>query len=129
MITTKCKRFQGEIKNYLINGQNNFDSKIDRLFSSLRVKTWLCRCNIIKKEGYPASHLLFILFVLPILNLKTINSFCSKNWDQWSLSRRDAFYRFKQKAYRWRTFLYKLNIEIFDQLNFFDKQWPEEFYC
>jgi len=65
MSTTKCKRFQGEIRNYLINGQNNFDMKIDRLFSSLKVKPWLSRTNIIKKDGYPAFHLMFILFLLP----------------------------------------------------------------
>ena len=55
MINTKCKKFKGEIEKYLRNGQNNFDVKIDRAFSSLKFKTWLCKSNIIKRDGYPAS--------------------------------------------------------------------------
>ncbi len=73
MVTTKCNRFKGEIENYLRNGQKHFDSKINDAFNSLKFKTWLSRCNIIKKDGYPASHLLFILFLLPVLKLKTVS--------------------------------------------------------
>ena len=61
MITTKCKKFKGEIENYLRIGQHNFDVKIDRAFSSLKVRTLLCRSNILKRDGYPAAHLLFVL--------------------------------------------------------------------
>ena len=63
MFTTNCQKFKGEIENYLRNGHNNFDAKINDAFSSLRVKTWLSRNEIIKKDGYPASHLLFMAFV------------------------------------------------------------------
>ena len=80
MITTKCKKFKGEIENYLRNGQNQFESKIDRLFVSLRLKTWLHRTNIVKKDGYPAAHLLFVLFILPLLKLDMIHCFCRKGW-------------------------------------------------
>ena len=52
MITTKCHNFKGEIENYLRNSQNNFDIKIDRAFCSLKLKTWLCKSNIIKRDGY-----------------------------------------------------------------------------
>jgi hypothetical protein len=118
MITTKCKKFKGEIENYLRNGQNNFDVKIDSAFCSLKFKTWLCKSNIIKKDGYPASHILLILFVLPLLRLKTVNSFCNKNWHQWSDAGKDTFYRFKSRAYRWRSLLYKVIGEISNQLQF-----------
>lgn len=117
MLTTKCKKFKGEIEKYLRNGQNNFDSQIDRVFSSLKVKTWLCRTAISKTKGYPASQMLFILFLLPVLKLKTVNSFCNKQWYQWSFSRKDAFYRFKHSAYRWRSFMYKVLMELWRQLN------------
>ena len=103
MITTKCKKFKGEIENYLRNGQNNFDVKIDRTFCSLKFKTWLCKSNIIKRDGYPASHVLLILFILPLLHLKTVNSFCNKKWHHWSAAGKDTFYRFKTQAYRWRS--------------------------
>ena len=52
MLSTKCKKFKGEIENYLRNRQNQFESKIDRLLVSLRLKAWLRHNNIIKKDGY-----------------------------------------------------------------------------
>ena len=65
MSTTNRKKFKGEIENYLNNGLHNFESKIDGAFSALKFKTWLCKSNIVKKDGYHASHLLFILVNLP----------------------------------------------------------------
>ncbi len=88
MATTKCKKFKGEIENYVVNGQNNFDCKVSKLFSSLNLKTCLCRTNIVKKDGYHASHLLFIFIVLPLLKIKTIGGFCEKHWEHWSKSKR-----------------------------------------
>jgi hypothetical protein len=113
-LTTKHQKIKGEIENYLRKGQNHIDYRIDRAFSSLKIKTWLCRANVIKKDGYHAAHLLLILTILPMLKIKTINSFCKKQWQQWSLSQKDTFYRFKNNAgFRWRTFLYKVNCKIF----------------
>ena len=79
MRTTKCQKFKGEIENYLRNGQNNFDVKIDRALSSLKFKSWLCKSNIVKRDGYPSAHIILILFILPLLRLKTVNSFVIKN--------------------------------------------------
>jgi hypothetical protein len=127
MITTKSQKFKGEIENYLRNSKNNFDVKIDRAFCSLKFKTWLCKSNIVKKDGYPASHVLLILFVLPLLRLKTVNSFCNKKWHQWSVAGKDTFYRFKIRAYRWRSLLYKVIQEISNQLQF-DKAANKDTY-
>jgi hypothetical protein len=79
---------------------------------SLKIKTCLRRTNIIKKDGYPASHLFFIMFMLPLLKLNTIHCFCCKGWRQWSLSGKDTFYRFKHSAFRWRSFTYKFLKEL-----------------
>lgn len=127
MRTTKCQKFKGEIENYLRNGQNNFDVKIDRTFCSLKFKTWLCKSNIVKRDGYPSAHILLILFVLPLLRLKTVNSFCNKKWHQWSVAGKDTFYRFKTRAYRWRSLLYKIMQEISHQLQF-DRTVTEDNY-
>ena len=127
MVTTKSQKFKGEIENYLRSGKNNFDVKIDRAFCSLKFKTWLCKSNIVKKDGYPASHVLLILFVLPLLRLKTVNSFCNKKWHQWSVAGKDTFYRFKIRAYRWQSLLYKVMQEISNQLQF-DKAANEDTY-
>ena len=117
MSTTNCKKFKGEIENYLSNGLHNFESKIDGAFSALKFRTWLCKVNIIKKDGYHACHLLFILVILPLLKVKTVHSFCQKHWLQWSSAQKDTLYRFKQNAnYRWRTFIHKINGRIFDAI-------------
>ena len=112
MCITNRTKFKGEIENYLRNGHSNFDSKIDQVFSCLKVKTWLSRTNIIKKDGYHASHLLFVLFMLPIFKINSVHGFCKKHWHHWSISKKDTFYRFKHNAYRWRTFMYKLMSQI-----------------
>jgi len=90
MFTTTCKKFKGEIENYLRNGQNNIESKIDSAFSSLKFKTWLCKTNNIKKDGYHASHVLFILMILPLLKVKSVHSFCKKHWQHWAEARKDS---------------------------------------
>ena len=129
MVTTNCKKFKGEIENYLINGQNNFESKIDGTFSSLRFKTWLNRTNIKKQEGYHASHLLFMLVLLPFMKIKTVNGFCKKQWGHWSNSKKDTFYRFKRNAkYRWRSFMYKANGEIFKKVGVDNTPQEEKYF-
>ncbi len=113
MSSHKQIKFRGEVENYLRNEQNNFDSKIDRLFAALRIRTLLSRTGIKKKQGFHSAHLLFILLMPPLLKLKTVHSFCQKQWYHWSSCGKDAFYRFKLKSCRWRTFMYKLNLAIF----------------
>lgn len=128
MSTTNCRKFKGEIESYLKNTQNNIESRFDNAFSSLHFKTFLCKTNIVKRDGYHASHLLFILTILPILKVKSVHSFCKKYWQHWSTTRKDTLYRFKQNAnYRWRSFLYKVNGQIFQAIEV-DKIPQEERY-
>ena len=113
MSSHKLSTFKGEIENYQRNDQNNSDSEIDDIFASLRVRTLLRQTDIIKKRGFHAAHLLFIPLMPPLLKLNTIHSFCQKQQDHQSSCGKDAFYRFKLKTRRWRTFMYKLNLAIF----------------
>lgn len=118
MFSKNQKIFKGEIENYLINGQNFFDTKIDRVFQSLKLKTFLCRANIIKNDGYHASHLLFMLVMLPLLKIQSVNTFCKKKWYQWSACQKDTYYRFKKNvSYRWRSFMNYINHEIFKKID------------
>ena len=39
MTTANCKKFKEEIENYMVNGQNNIDSKTNNDFCSLTLKT------------------------------------------------------------------------------------------
>jgi len=64
MSITNTKKFKGEIENYLSNHQNIFESKINCVFRCLKFKTWLSRNRIIKKDGYEAAHILFILLLM-----------------------------------------------------------------
>ena len=128
MLTRNCRNFKGEIEHYLKNGRNVFDSKIDGVFQSLKFKTWLCRANIKKQEGYHAAHVLFILFMLPLLQIKTVHSFCRKQWRQWSICKKDTYYRFKQNTnYRWRAFMNGINHEIFKKAGI--NHLPQESLC
>ena len=128
MSTINCQNFKGEIENYLCNGIHNIESKIDAAFSTLKFKTWLSKSNIIKKDGYHGAHLLFILMILPLLRVKTVHSFCKKHWHHWSSAKKDTLYRFKHNAtYRWRSFMYKTNSQIFKSIEL-DKIPQQERY-
>ena len=117
IVNKSCKKFKGEIENYLGKSQNHFDSKIQEVFLSLKVKTWLCRTDIVKQDGYHALHILLVLIMIPFLDVKTVHTFCQKQWQIWSLCKKDMFYRFKNNAkYRWCLFMRKINIEIFKLL-------------
>lgn len=125
MHTTNYKKFKGEIENYVTKGKNIFESRIDRIFHMLKIKTQLNRSKIRKKGGYHPAHLLFILTLLPMLKIKTVHSFCQKQWYHWCIARKDAFYRFKHTDARWRSFMYKVLITISEKLNF-DRYAREE---
>ena len=59
--TINCVKFKAEIENYMKNRPDNPDIKFYDTFCSLNFRTWSCRSNITKKEGYSAHYLLFIL--------------------------------------------------------------------
>ena len=124
MHTTNYKKFKGEIENYVTKEKNIFESRIDRAFRALNFKTQLNLVKIIKKDGYHAAHLLYILALLPLLKIPTVRSFCEKQWYHWSVSKKDSFYRFKHSPYRWRTFMYKVITKISATINF--EKYPLE---
>ena len=96
MHTTSCKKFKGEIEKYLAKEKNIFESRIDRAFRMLQLKTKLNQTKIRKKEGHHPAHLLLIITLLPLFKIPTIHCFCRKNWYHWCSAKKDAYYRFKQ---------------------------------
>ena len=85
MYIREFKKFKGEIENYLSKDKNGLESRMDRVFRMLNIKTQLNQARIRKNDGYHTSHLLFILSLLPLLKMPTINSFCLKKWHQLSM--------------------------------------------
>ena len=128
MTIKNINSFKGEIENYLRKNQNNFDSKIDEALTSLNIKTLLCQAGIIKKDGYHAAQIFFMLLLLPMLSVKTVHSFCGKVWTHWFNCGKDVFYRFKQKSYKWRTFMYKFNLRLFGMLEIEDIPREERYF-
>ena len=88
----------------------------------------MIRNNIKKYDGYPAAHILFVLILLPLLKIPSINFFCEKHLEQWSSSKKDTFYRFKRKNYRWRSFLYKVITEIGNLIKFENIPLEERYF-
>ena len=60
MINTNCQKFKGEIENYLRNGQNNLESKIDKACSSLKFQT--CCASPISLKKTDTMPPIFCLF-------------------------------------------------------------------
>jgi hypothetical protein len=116
MSNTKLDEFKGEIEEYL-EKKTVFESKIDEVFKRLKIKTGLNRAGIVKKDGHHAGHLLFILVLLPILKIRTVQGFCRKHLEQWSEARKDSFYRLKTKDSRWRSLLYWITGIVFDAIS------------
>jgi hypothetical protein len=116
MSNTKLDEFKGEIEEYL-GKKTVFESKIDEVFKRLKIKTGLNRAGIVKKDGHHAGHLLFILVLLPILKIKTVQGFCRKHLEQWSEARKDSFYRLKTKDSRWRSLLYWITGIVFEAIS------------
>lgn len=119
MSNTKLDEFKGEIEEYL-GKKPVFENRIDEVFKKLKIKTGLNRAGIVKKDGHHAGHLLFILVLLPILKIKTVQGFCRKHLEQWSEARKDSFYRLKTKDSRWRSLLYWITGIVFDAISMED---------
>jgi len=122
------KKFKGEIENYLRKQHNNFDSKINSVFQRLCVKTCLSGSRIVKKSGVPTYQILFILIMAPFLHMKTINSYYRRILKKQFKTGKDAYYRFKEKSYSWRTFLNQFNKRIFSSIQLEKTQKTETFF-
>jgi len=128
MNTTSSSAFKGEIEEYLDKEGRIFETKIDEAFTRLGFRTQMNRAKIIKRDGYHAAHVLFVLVILPLLKIHSVRSFCRKHLEQFTRSRKDTFYRFKTRGYRWRTFLYSIMQEIWQALKLDETPLEERYF-
>jgi hypothetical protein len=55
--------------------------------------------------------------MMPLIQIKTVHSFCLKQWNHWSPSKKDTLYRFKNNPkYRWRSFFKKVTNEVLESV-------------
>jgi hypothetical protein len=88
----------------------SLDSEIHPALQALRIKSLLCRSNIMKAKGYATVSLLYWLLLLPFIMKRTTflwtgNAFLD--------AKKDTFYRFLNNEYfHWRSFIYRLVLKM-----------------
>jgi len=104
MHSKKIGKFQGQIETAFQEAIADIDIKVHKLFKMLRVMSHLTAAGIRKLEGHSAFHLLYVLVNLAFLHIKGIGEFSQRNLTALSEAQKDAFYRFKNRDYSWRSF-------------------------
>jgi hypothetical protein len=86
------------------------DSEIYIALQALRIKSLLCRSNIMKRKGYTTVSLLYWLLLLPFI-MKRLTFLWTGNVSVGA--RKDAYYHFLNNEYfNWRTFIYRLVLKM-----------------
>ena len=86
------------------------DSEIHTALQALRIKSLLCRSNIMKRKGYTTVTLLYWLLLLPFI-MKRLAFLWTDNVSVGA--RKDAYYRFLNNEYfNWRTFICRLVLKM-----------------
>jgi hypothetical protein len=126
MSTKVVQKFQGEIENYVCNHGDIIESKFNMIFKELRIRTCLTRSRILKNEGYQPLALIFTLFILPFLNIKTVGSLCSQHYHHLIDAKKDTFFRLKNRAFNWFKFYFDLILLLLMKLETGKTSSPED---
>jgi hypothetical protein len=88
----------------------SLDSEIHTALQVLRIKSLLCRCNIVKTKGYTTVVLLYWLVLLPFIMKRTTFLWTGHTFLD---AKKDTFYRFLNNEYfHWRDFIYRLVLKM-----------------
>jgi len=101
MSTKIVRKFQGEIENYVRKSGEILESSFSMIFKELNIRSHLTRSRICKEEGYQPIFLLFAIFILPFLHIKTVGALCSQQYHTIIDAKKDTFFRFKNQAFNW----------------------------
>jgi len=86
------------------------DSEIHAALKVLNIKSLLCRCNIMKRNGYTTAALLYWLLLLPFIMKRLTFLWTGNNALK---AGKDAYYRFLNNEYfNWRAFIYRLVLKM-----------------
>ena len=87
----------------------SLDSEIHAALQALNIKSLLCRCNIMKRNGYTTIALLYWLLLLPFI-MKRLTFLWTGNTLK---AGKDTYYRFLNNEYfNWRSFIYRLVLKM-----------------
>ena len=88
----------------------SLDSEIHTALQTLRIKSLLCRSNIMKRNGYTTVTLLYWLLLLPFIMKRTTFLWTGHTFLN---AKKDTFYRFLNNEYfHWRTLIYRLVLKM-----------------
>lgn len=86
------------------------DSEIHTALQALRIKSLLCRSNIMKRKGYTTVSLLYWFLLLPFIMKRTTFLWTGNTFLD---AKKDTFYRFLNNEYfHWRAFIYRLVLKM-----------------
>jgi hypothetical protein len=89
------------------------DSEFFSSFMALRIASLMRRSNMVKRKGYEAMALLYVLLLLPFLMQRVIWSFSGETLTRFLASRKDTYYRFlANERFNWRAFIYRLALRV-----------------
>lgn len=95
-----------EIENvFQIHGYS-IDTIIFDVMKTFKLKTHCRQVGFQKQDGYTASEIVTLMLMLPLMLLKSINSFYKSEFQKVTAMKKDAFYRLKNnEKMPWRTLL------------------------
>jgi hypothetical protein len=125
MSTRVVQKFQGEIENWCNRG-DVLESKFNMIFKELRIRTCLTRNRIFKNDGYHPLSLIFVMFILPFLNIKTVGSLCSRHYHHLIDAKKDTFFRLKNRAFNWFKFYFDFILLLLTKLETEKTSTPDE---
>ncbi|GAB6171624.1 hypothetical protein JCM15765_11020 [Paradesulfitobacterium aromaticivorans] len=95
-----------EIENVLQNHGYSIDTIIFDVMKTFKLKTLCRQVGFQKQEGYTASEIIMLMLMLPLMLLKSINSFYKSEFQKVTAMKKDAFYRLKNnEKMPWRALL------------------------
>ncbi len=96
-----------EITSVLETHGYNLCSIIFELMKEFKLKNRCVAARIKKAEGYPASEILALLLMFPLMMLKNVHQLYKSEYEKATAMKKDVFYRFKNNEhYSWRRLLY-----------------------
>jgi IS4 transposase len=110
---THCTPFSACLQKEISRRNLVIDSEFFSSFKALRIASLMRRSNMVKRKGYEAMALLYVLLLLPFLMQRVIWSFSGETLTRFLASRKDTYYRFlANERFNWRAFIYRLALRV-----------------